>query len=787
MDTAWTRKTAILASALCLAISAVATAGAAAGGPVKAGTAAERVAGMSDEEARKLLLDTLQAQPPEAGKVTGGIPGDRALDSLLATLGRESSTQQEKLRELASHIPESIADLGRAFRSIGPSRTAGEAWQTLLLVLCFIGIGFAAELAFRRLLRKKYSHYFAGNDAAGSEVAGEPAGGGKPTGMLLSALPPVLGLLVFIVVAYFSYFAFVWAASPGLTLIFFAALLAIGLVRLIAVIAGVILSPASRVGRLLPIGDSSVTTGYRLTVLATGYIVTALMTIVVVQRLGALPETVAVLKLAAATLLLLSTAAATVRYRREAAAAFFPPLPEGTEPSEGRQVLAATWHYLALLYLVVLWGIMILNIVGENTTARGAFLLSFFVLPIWLAIDRAVQWLTRQVMRSLRLEDRPPDSQPTAGPESDGTPQAGAAPPAGELLPKVIRLVRRAVFVGVLLWIAGLWGYTIPFVTELSGVLFDALLVITLALLFWRIVSGWIEMKIVESRPEVAEKRDDVDDEWGDVAAQGRSYTLLPIIRSFIASILVVMVILTILSSLGVDIGPLLAGAGVVGLAVGFGAQKIVSDIFSGVFYLLDDAFRVGEYLTAGGIMGTVERITLRNVMLRHHRGMLQIVPYSQLGTITNYMRGGIIEKFNLDFPYDADIDKIRKIIKKVGQEMVEDPELGKNFIRPLKSQGVREIANSVMTIRVKFTAKPGTQFVIRREAFRRITAAMQARGIQYAHRKVIVDLPSAAAPDHEDPDRRQQLAKAAGAAARQIFDEEEKLKEQLAQEKSKA
>lgn len=780
-----TRKTAILVLALGLLLSAAAASGAADAEPVKGGAVAERVAGMSDEEARKLLLDTLQAQAPAPRKIEGGIPGDRALDGLLGILGRESAMHQKNLRDLAGHVPDSTADLTRVFQSIGPSGTPGEAWDTIFLVLCFIGIGLLAETTFRRLLRKKYSRYFSGNAVTRTE-ADQGSGVGKPGGVFLTALPSLLGCLVFILASYFSYFAFVWAGSPGLTLIFIAVLLTIGLVRMIAILAEIILSAFSPAGCPLPLGDSTARTGHRLIVLATGYIVSALMAIVVLQRLGALPETVAVLKVGAATLLILATGAATVWYRKEAAAVILPPSPEGTEPGKERQVLAASWHYLALLYLAILWGILIVNVVGDSTPAKGAFLLSFFVPPIWLAADRAVQWLTRQVLHSLRLEDHPPESPSPAGPESEGEPQAGTAQPAGELLPKVNRFVRRAVFVAIVLWVAGLWGYTIPFITELSGVMFDALIIIGLALLFWRFVSSLIERKIRESAPERTTGQDDVDDEWGGVAAQGRSFTLLPIIRSFIASVLVVMVALTILSSMGVNIGPLLAGAGVVGLAVGFGAQKIVSDIFSGVFYLLDDAFRVGEYLTAGGIMGTVEKITLRNVMLRHHRGMLQIVPYSQLGTITNFMRGGIIEKFNLDFPYDADIDKIRRIIKKVGQEMLEDPELGKSFIRPLKSQGVREITNSVMTIRVKFTARPGTQFVIRREAFKRITAAMKAKGIQYAHRKVIVDLPSPAT-DHEDPTRMQKQAQAAGAAARKIFDEEEELAQQFTREKSGA
>jgi small-conductance mechanosensitive channel len=224
-------------------------------------------------------------------------------------------------------------------------------------------------------------------------------------------------------------------------------------------------------------------------------------------------------------------------------------------------------------------------------------------------------------------------------------------------------------------------------------------------------------------------------------ATLDRSYTLLPILRKFIGIVLVVMVTLIVLSSMGVNIGPLMAGAGVAGLAIGFGAQKLVADVLSGIFYLVDDAFRMGEYIEAGGVSGIVEGITLRNVMLRHHRGMLQIIPFSDLGSITNFMRGGIIVKFNLQFPYDTDIDKVRKTIKKVGQKMLDDPEMGSDFIQPVKSGGVREMGDSVMTIRVKFTAKPGAHFVIRREAFKRITKALEAQGIQYAHRKVIVEV----------------------------------------------
>jgi small-conductance mechanosensitive channel len=262
-----------------------------------------------------------------------------------------------------------------------------------------------------------------------------------------------------------------------------------------------------------------------------------------------------------------------------------------------------------------------------------------------------------------------------------------------------------------------------------------------MAHLCWGIISRVISRKLEETAPKKTDDESKEDDEWGAGPAE-RSQTLLPVVRKFIASVLISMVIMIILSSMGVNIGPLLAGAGVIGLAIGFGAQKIVSDIFTGFFFLIDDAFRIGEYIQAGSVSGTVEWITLRTVKLRHHMGSLQFVPYSDMGTVDNFMRGGMVVKFNLQLPYDTDINQVRKIIKKIGKQMANEEEYASDFIKPVKSQGVKSVGDSVMTFRVKFTAKPGTQFVIKREAFRRITEALAEKGIHYAHRKVIVEVP---------------------------------------------
>lgn len=276
-----------------------------------------------------------------------------------------------------------------------------------------------------------------------------------------------------------------------------------------------------------------------------------------------------------------------------------------------------------------------------------------------------------------------------------------------------------------------------------ENILTKLFIIILPVIVIWEMVRSNIKSQV----PEEELDEDDGDDEWG-AQSLSRGDTVLVVLRKFLLVIVFTIIGFLLLSAMGVNIGPLLAGAGVIGIAIGFGSQKLISDILSGIFFLMDDAFRVGEYIEAGSVSGTVEAITLRNVMLRHHRGMLQIVPYSELVSITNFMRGGLIVKFNIELPYDTDIDKVRKIIKKVGIKMMEDPEMGPDIIRPVKSQGVRSVGDSVMVIRVKFTAQPGKHFLIRREAFRRITEALAAQGIYYAHRKVIVEMPESESPE---------------------------------------
>jgi small-conductance mechanosensitive channel len=197
--------------------------------------------------------------------------------------------------------------------------------------------------------------------------------------------------------------------------------------------------------------------------------------------------------------------------------------------------------------------------------------------------------------------------------------------------------------------------------------------------------------------------------------------------------VIAVLAGLMALSALGVEIGPLIAGAGVLGVAVGFGAQTVVKDIISGIFFLLDDAFRVGEYIQSGSYKGTVESFSLRSIKLRHHRGPVFTVPFGDLGAVQNMSRDWVIDKFMIAVTYDTNLEKARKLIKNIGQDLAADPELGKQVIEPLKMQGVEQFGDYGIQIRMKMTTKPGEQFVIRRKALARIKQAFDENGIRFA------------------------------------------------------
>jgi small-conductance mechanosensitive channel len=222
-----------------------------------------------------------------------------------------------------------------------------------------------------------------------------------------------------------------------------------------------------------------------------------------------------------------------------------------------------------------------------------------------------------------------------------------------------------------------------------------------------------------------------------------------------------------------------------------------VKDIISGIFFLIDDAFRIGDYVTSGSMKGKVEQISLRSMRLRHPRGMIHTIPFGDLSSVTNFSRDYIIDKLNFRVRYDTDVDKVRKIIKNINKEISKDPEMGSALLSKIKSQGVRALDDSAMVMRVKFKCVPGEQFIIRRNVYRLLQEKFREAGIEFAHRNVTVYFPpemtqngtEPASPESPTPGGLDpKLAQAAGAAAMKMIQDEEELakKEAEASEKKK-
>jgi small-conductance mechanosensitive channel len=210
----------------------------------------------------------------------------------------------------------------------------------------------------------------------------------------------------------------------------------------------------------------------------------------------------------------------------------------------------------------------------------------------------------------------------------------------------------------------------------------------------------------------------------------------------------------------------MLAGAGILGLAIGFGAQTLVKDLISGLFFLLDDAFRVNEYIEVAGVGGNVERINTRSLSLRTPAGAVHTVPFGGIDMVANYSRDWAIVKIEFKVVYDTDLGKVKRIFKQIGEELMKDPELAPGFIQPFKFQGVKAMEETGIIVRGKFMTVPGAQFQIRKQVFERVQKAFAAEGIMFAQRRVQVDLPPGLDLDEPTKDAISRAAAAATLAA---------------------
>ncbi|WP_170921020.1 mechanosensitive ion channel family protein [Enhydrobacter aerosaccus] len=251
------------------------------------------------------------------------------------------------------------------------------------------------------------------------------------------------------------------------------------------------------------------------------------------------------------------------------------------------------------------------------------------------------------------------------------------------------------------------------------------------AFVLWRIVKYRMDRYIADNPLPAAGF--DAQAEEDQPASASRLRTIMPVLRMTAGITILVLATLLVMSELGINITPLIAGASVLGLAVSFGSQSLVRDIVSGVFFLAEDSFRVGEYIDATKVKGTVEGFSIRSIRLRHQNGQLHIVPFGQLTHITNFSRDWTTVKFNLAFALETDVELLRKTVKKIGLDMMNEPAFAKELLQPLKMQGIVDIKDASLIVRFKFTARPNNPSLIQRTAIRRLFESLPKLGIAFA------------------------------------------------------
>ncbi len=382
-----------------------------------------------------------------------------------------------------------------------------------------------------------------------------------------------------------------------------------------------------------------------------------------------------------------------------------------------RNRFADIWHILLIIYLVVTYGVWALDVPGGFEFVLRASVLTIVIIAV---VRAAVEFGHRGVKRAFALSDDLKTRFP------------GLEARANRYLPMVITVLKVMLYAIAAVALLEVWGLDI--FKWLNGPVGRAalersatiLLIIAVALVVWEVISAAIERYL-----------DGTDGNGNVVTRSQRVQTLLPLVRNVVFVVLAIMVILTILSELGINIGPLIAGAGIVGLAVGFGAQTMVKDFITGFFILIEDTVAVGDIVQLGSHSGKVEAMSIRSIQLRDVSGQVHRIPFSEVTTTINKSKEFSFATFDVGVGYSENIDRVIEVIRDVGTEMAESDEYAAVIDGPIDIMGVQALADSAVVIRARIRVQPGKQFGLQRAFNRLIKNRFDEEGIEipFPHR----------------------------------------------------
>ena len=500
-----------------------------------------------------------------------------------------------------------------------------------------------------------------------------------------------------------------------------------GVGRLLWLLADMVLAPKASGVRLLHIGDDSARflTRWWSWLVAIPVMAICITDVGRILDLPTRPSQAIVRAVVLVEHILLAVLIWQTRHR--VAAALHPPK-RLRERSFGRILvkLADYWWIAALFFDGALWVVWAAQIRGGYAKMWQLFLSSLIVIVVCRLIGIM---LLGGLARAFRIDAEAEGGYPLLERR------------ASRYYPAMRRIVTWALFIVGAVALLQAWGVpAIGFFTHgaLGTHLLSASITILVSLivgvLVWELVNGALDRQICRFSDS------------GQMPRAVRLQTLLPILRTLLFVVLGTVLVLTILSEIGVNIAPLLAGAGIIGVAVGFGSQKLVQDFITGIFLLVENAMQVGDNVTVAGISGVVEHLSIRTLRLRSGDGSIQIIPFSSVSTVANLSRDYAVAAITVSIAFSEDTDRLCDLLNEIGNELRTDAAFADMTLADFGLNGVDSLGEYAVTISGTIRCTVGGRWPIQREFNRRLRRRMAELDIALPQAQRSISMPRLAA-----------------------------------------
>ncbi|WP_110685773.1 mechanosensitive ion channel domain-containing protein [Salinicola aestuarinus] len=692
---------------------------------------------LENEQSRQTLIDQLrqlaQNQGEQASEADSDTPpaDTTTEDASQGAASDEGATSQDERATPTQSFPRRMAEItsdfagdigaqltliattiggfftsGDAAASSGPSFDLGGFLSVTLELAMVIAATVVAFFVLRLLARPLFSKF----------SQWSVRGGGR-SGLLRVIAAVVLAAIVDVVVIVLAYIAgnlvatFLVGEAGSMSTRFSLFLNAFLMIELFKCALRVLLSSSHEGLRLVPIASDQARYCNRFLATLAGFVGYAMLVAVPIVSASLSPVFGKAVGVMVMLIALIWAVTVILRKRVPVRDFFIAKSEQATMSAAGLalRLFARCWHILALAYAVVVFAVTLLH----PETALPFVLVATLQTLVYIGIGMLISGiLTQLIGHRIELSEGLRERLPLLEVRLNA------------YIPTLLKVIRAIILVGVVMYVLDAWQffdlaawYATDAGSRTVATVIQVLLILVVAAAVWIGLSSLIENYL--------------SPETGDGEPTARAKTLMSLFRNALAITLIIMTVMIVLSQIGINIGPLIAGAGVLGLAIGFGAQKLVQDVITGVFIQLENAMNTGDVVTAGGITGTAERVSIRSVAIRDLAGTYHIVPFSSVDTVSNFMRefGNHVGEYGI--AYREDIDYAIEQLNAAYDDLQADEEHGHKLLAPMTVAGVIALADSSVNIRVVIKTKPGEQWGVGRAYNRLVKYHFDRAGIE--------------------------------------------------------